>query len=122
MKTGGIIVTSFLFSTILVGTLAYFVGIVSSMSTRVKYEISVAITGVGNNTQYFIWYRVYTETSSNEISGNYYIRYISEPLTQGEYEIKAFCHSVNDATGANYFILTNPIVNYTRTIIGLEIL
>jgi hypothetical protein len=101
---------------------SYIMVIAQVMSTIVSFEMSVVITGVGNCTQYFFYYRSFTEGGIVGVGGTYYIQYITEPLPQGEYESKVFYRSMDDNTGQSYVLLSNGNYNYTRTLTALEIL
>ena len=99
----------------------YLLGISSSMTSRVLFNVAVCITGIGNNTQCFTYYRTTTESYNLEISSPFAIQYISEQLAGGTYEVNAFYKSKYDSAGSNYFILTTGVINYTRTLSALEI-
>ncbi|MFX0171865.1 MAG: hypothetical protein ACFE9L_08095 [Candidatus Hodarchaeota archaeon] len=78
-------------------------GLVGNRTARISYKTDVSI---GSETR--------------EISGIFYLDYLTSPLSAGTYTVSLSWISLYDASGQSYFLFTTPLAYFPRSIRLIE--
>ncbi|MHA2238003.1 MAG: hypothetical protein ACXAB2_06505 [Candidatus Hodarchaeales archaeon] len=106
-------------------TSPYVLGISNSLvSDRIGFIISLIITdGSGYNESRVArvaYYDSIGTSSQQELSSTLFINFLTDPLSEGTYQVFLTFKSIEDKPGTSYLLFSTPLANFTRTLLVQE--